>query len=185
MDETLLNYPLLGLLAVVALAVVRVRNLFAVAMLGGIFSFLSAALYMVMDAVDVAFTEVAVGAGVSTVLALGALSLVGSEEAKPRHTPVLPLVLVTITGAALIYGTLDMPHFTDPGNPAHSHVADRYLEETEHAIHIPNVVTAVLASYRGYDTMGEVTVTFTAAAGVLALLVGGRRRREEREEVGE
>ena len=39
---------------------------------------------------------------------------------------------------------------------------------------MPNVVTAVLASYRGYDTLGETTVVFTAGAGVIALL---RRRR--------
>ena len=31
---------------------------------------------------------------------------------------------------------------------------------------MPNVVTAVLASYRGYDTLGETTVVFTAGAGV-------------------
>ena len=45
---------------------------------------------------------------------------------------------------------------------------------------MPNVVTAVLASYRGYDTLGETTVVFTAGAGVIALLRRRRRRREER-----
>ena len=42
--------------------------------------------------------------------------------------------------------------------------------------HIPNVVTVVLASYRGYDTFGETTVIFTAGIGVL-LLLGMRRRK--------
>ena len=167
----------------------RLRNLFGVAMLGGIYSFLSAALFIVMDAVDVAFTEAAVGAGISTVLALGALALVGSEERRPAHTPILPLVVVSITGATLIYGTLDMPPFMEPDNPVHMHVGPRYLERTEEEIHIPNVVSAVLASYRGYDTMGETTVVFTAAAGVMLLLCrpapapegrrGGERMRSE------
>jgi len=44
---------------------------------------------------------------------------------------------------------------------------------------VPNVVTAVLASYRGYDTLGEVTVVFTAGVGVLLLLRGRTRRRRD------
>lgn len=39
------------------------------------------------------------------------------------------------------------------------------------------MVTSVLASYRGYDTLGETTVIFTAALGVLALLGRGRNSR--------
>lgn len=174
--EIVLTHALLALLAVTAVAVIRLRNLFGVVMLGGIYSLLSAGAYMAMDAADVAFTEAAVGAGISTVLALGALSLVGDTEQKPFHTPILPLIVVLITGAALVYGTLDMPPFGDPANPIHHHVADYYLERVEEDIHIPNTVAAVLASYRGYDTMGETTVVFTAAAGVLVLLSGRRRR---------
>lgn len=143
-------------------------------MLAGIYSLLSAGLFTVMDAVDVAFTEAAVGAGISTVLFLGALALTGHQEKKParggRH--VVALVVVTVTGAALIYGTWDMPPYGDAANPVHHHVADHYLEETSHEIGIPNVVTAVLASYRGYDTMGEATVVFAAAVAVLLLLSG-------------
>ena len=46
---------------------------------------------------------------------------------------------------------------------------------------MPNVVTAVLASYRGYDTLGETTVVFTAGAGVIALLRLRKRRTEKKE----
>jgi len=88
------------------------------------------------------------------------------------------LLVVVVTGAALIYGTLDMPHFGDPDAPVHQHVAPRYLEQSPDEIGIPNVVTGVLASYRGYDTLGELTVIFTAGVGVLALL-GIRRRRQD------
>ncbi len=165
------------MLAVTALALLRLRNLFAVAMLAGIYSLLSAGLFTVLDAVDVAFTEAAVGAGISTILVLGTLALVGHEQKKPTRSSVIPLLVVLVTGSILVYGTLDMPPFGDPGNPAHHHVAPHYLEESEHEIGIPNVVTSVLASYRGYDTMGETAVIFTAMVGVL-LLMGGVRRRE-------
>ena len=165
------------MLAVTALALLKLRNLFAVAMLAGIYSLLSAGLFVALDAVDVAFTEAAVGAGISTILLLGTLSLVGHDQKKSTRSSVVPLLVVLVTGSILVYGTLDMPPYGDPGNPAHHHVAPHYLEESEHEIGIPNVVTSVLASYRGYDTMGETTVIFTAMVGVL-LLMGGVCRRE-------
>jgi multicomponent Na+:H+ antiporter subunit B len=165
---------LLILLAVTGVAVIRMRNLFAAVMLTGIYSLVSAGLFVVMDAVDVAFTEAAVGAGISTVLMLGTLALVGYQEAEPARKPVLPLFVVLVTGGILLYGTSEIPPFGDPDNPANHHVAPHYLEESEHEVgHIPNVVTSVLASYRGYDTMGETAVVFTAMVGVLLLLARG------------
>ncbi len=175
--STVVDIVLFTLLGATGLALLKVRNLFAVVMLAGIYSLLSAGLFTVMDAVDVAFTEAAVGAGISTVLFLGALALAGHHENRPGHTPLLPLVVVVVTGGALVYGTMDMPGFGDPENPVHHHVADHYLEESDHEIGIPNVVTSVLASYRGYDTLGETTVVFAAAVGVMMLLSGARRSR--------
>ena len=164
------------MLAVTALALLKLRNLFAVAMMAGIYSLLSAGLFTALDAVDVAFTEAAVGAVISTILVLGTLALVGHEQKKSTRSSVIPLLVVLVTGSILVYGTFDMPPYGDPGNPVHHHVAPHYLEESEHEIGIPNVVTSVLASYRGYDTMGEITVVFTAMVGVL-LLMGGVRKR--------
>ncbi len=167
-------------MAVTALALVWLRNLFAVVMLAGMFSLLAAVLYVVLDAVDVAFTEAAVGAGITTVLMLGTLALTTSDEkAAPRKT-LAPLLLVVVTGAVLIYGTLDMPRYGDPAAPIHHHVAPYYLERTGPDTGLPNVVTAVLASYRGYDTLGEVTVIFTAAVGVLILIGRSRRSKKKR-----
>ncbi len=159
--------------------VVRLHNLFAVVMLGGLYSLLAATMFVVLDAVDVAFTEAAVGAGISTVLMLGALSLTTSREKARAKYALLPLVIVALTGAALIYGTLDMPVYGDPDAPIHQHVAPRYLAESLRETGVPNVVTSVLASYRGYDTLGEVVVIFTAGVGVLLLLAGRRGRRPD------
>jgi multicomponent Na+:H+ antiporter subunit B len=162
-------------LAVIAIAIIRLKDLFASVMLMGIFSLLSASLFTVMDAVDVAFTEAAVGAGISTLLMLATLSLTTSQE-HPEHSRSRPfaLLVVVMTGVALIYGTLDMPHYGDLDAPIHHHVAPRYIEHTEDEIGVPNMVTAVLASYRGYDTWGETTVIFTACVGVMLLLGGAR-----------
>ena len=170
-------------MAITGLAMVWLRNLFAVVMLSGIFSLSAATLYVVLDAVDVAFTEAAVGAGIATVLGIATLAVVRTEMEKVQTRSVVgPLLIVLVTGAALIYGTLDMPHYGDPDAPIHHHVAPRYIEESGREVGIPNIVTSVLASYRGYDTLGEVFVIFTAAAGVLVLLGRGRRRQRDRQD---
>jgi multicomponent Na+:H+ antiporter subunit B len=145
-------------------------------MLSGIFSLMSAALFVLLDAVDVAFTEASVGAGISTVLMLSTLALTGRDEAPPRRRALLPLAVVLATTALLIYGTADMPAFGDPRTPVHTHVVPRYIEDSLEETQVPNIVTAVLASYRGYDTLGETTVIFTAGIGVLLLLGRAGRR---------
>ena len=71
---------LLTLLVITAVAIVRTSDLFAAVMLSGIFSLMLAATFFLFDAPDVALTEAAVGAGISTVLFLGALALTGEHE---------------------------------------------------------------------------------------------------------
>ena len=151
------------------------RDLFAVVMLSGIFGLLSASFFVAMDAVDVAFTEAYVGAGNATLLMLTAFTLTVRSEDSVRHKPMWALVVVFITGGLLIYGTLDMPYFGSSQAPIHLHVAPRYINDSMQETGLPNIVTSVLASYRGFDTLGEVVVIFTAGMGVLALLTVGSR----------
>ena len=180
--DTLIDITLLAFLAITAIAIIRMRNLFVIIMLFGIFSLHSAGLFVVMDAADVAFTEAAVGAGISTVLMLATLALTKNhEEKRPAHHARLPLLVVLITGGALVYGTSDIPSFGDPLSPAQQHVKPRYIERSIEETGAANTVTAVLASYRGYDTLGEVTVIFTAGIGVM-LLIGGRLQRRKKQE---
>ena len=180
--DELIDITLLAFLTATAIAIIRMRNLFVIIMLFGIFSLHSAGLFVVMDASDVAFTEAAVGAGISTVLMLGTLALTKDhEEKRPAHHARLPLLVVFITGVALVYGTHDIPSFGDPGSPSQMHVKPRYIERGMEETGVPNTVTAVLASYRGYDTLGEVTVIFTAGISVL-LLIGDRLLRGRRRE---
>lgn len=181
MIDVIINVTLLAFLAITAVAIIRISNLFAIIMLFSMFSFLSAGLFIAMDAVDVAFTEAAVGAGISTVLMLATLALTKDQEEKrspTAHRPWLPLTVVIVTGSALVYGTWDIAPFGSPDAPAQTHVAPGYIERSIPETGIQNVVTSVLASYRGFDTLGEVTVVFTAGIAVL-LLIGGRRRSEK------
>lgn len=170
---------LLTLMAIATTAIIVQRNLFAVVILASIYSFLMATVLVALDAVDVGMTEASVGAGISTVLFLGVLYLTKSEEMKPMHRPFLPLAFALATGLMLVYGTLGLPAFSDPDAPIHRHVAPRYINEGLRETGVPNIVTAVLASYRGYDTLGETTVVFTAGIGVIVLMRRIRRRKRE------
>lgn len=174
----LIVFALLALLAITAVAIARLRELWAVIMFTGIYSFLSASWMMILDAPDVAFTEAAVGAGISTVLMLSTMALTGKAEDIPRRSSKLPLFVVIVTGAMLVYGTLDMPHFGSPDAPVQMYPNPSFVERSEQDMHgLPNVVTALLASYRGYDTLGETTVVLTAGIAVLLIL-----RRDERDD---
>lgn len=178
--ELVLTLFLFFALVATAIAIVFVRRLFAVVMLSGVFSLLSALLFVLMDAVDVAFTEAAVGGGISSILMLGTIALTARSEKTPEHYSLVPLGVVLLTGAVLIYGTLDMPSFGSADAPVLVHVGAQYVTKTPQDIDVPNIVTAVLASYRGYDTLGEVAVVFTAGLGVVLLLSGlGRKRRRK------
>ena len=167
---------LLTMLAVVTVAIVHQRSLFGVVILAGIYSFLMASLLIALDAVDVAMTEASVGAGISTVVLLATLHLTKTIEAPPVRRNWLPLLVVLVVGAALVWGTLSLPPFGVVDSVVHQHVAPRYLAQSIAETGVPNVVTSVLADYRGYDTLGETTVIFTAGIGVLLLLRGLRRR---------
>lgn len=168
----LFSFFLLSLLVVTALAIVASRHLFVTVMLTGIFSLLIAAIFLMLDAADVALTEAAVGAGISTVLFLGALSLMDEREV-PRMqygTRILSLIVVSITTLAVLYATFDKPALGDALAPVHQHIAPWYITHVPIHMDIPNIVTGILGSYRGYDTLGEVFVVFTAGIGVLFIL---------------
>ena len=181
---------LLLILVVCAVSAVFMKDLLSATIILGAYSLIMAVVWMRLNAVDVAFTEASVGAGITAVLIIAALSRTKRMEddgdwdiparARLRSKGVIqkaaPVVIVTAICGALIYGSIDLPRFGDPDAPAHHHVANRYIEEGHHEAASENYVTAVLANYRGYDTLGETTVIFTAGIGVVLLL----RRRKKR-----
>lgn len=180
-----IDIVLLTMATVVALGAVLVRNLLASAMLLGIYSLLMAIVWTNMFALDVAFTEAAIGAGISTLLILGALSVTGLEERRSPPGRLPAAIVVAVTGALLIYGTLDMPHFGAVDSPVQTHLAPEFLQQSvgkasqppdpadnasDFGGSVDNAVTAILADYRGYDTLLEATVIFAAGISVLLLL---------------
>ena len=172
----LANILLLAILFVLGIAIARMRSLFTIVMLAGLYSLVSATWFVALDAVDVAFTEAAVGAGISTVLLLGAMLLTArTAKAEKPFSQIAPALVVVATGAMLIYASIDLPDYGDPNSPASTGVGMEYLERHYGEMGFPNVVTSILASYRGFDTLGEVAVVFMAGLAVALLLGFGER----------
>lgn len=91
------------------------------------------------------------------------------------------LALVAVLGGIVVWASADLPARGDPASPAavHDSVSVYYIEHAYEDSHTPNMVTAVLADYRGFDTFGEAIVVVSAALATLLILL---RRREEDEE---
>ncbi len=182
MINTVVDISLLGLLLATALLMLRSHSPLTITILSSIYSLVLCTLFVVLDAVDVAFTEAAVGAGISTVLFVAVIQPndeVGHGasngkfgDLKPTWPSVWSICVGLAVGILLVFGTTDMPLFGDPAAAVHQHLVPRFLGQSATEIGIANVVTSVLASYRGYDTLGEVVVVFTAGMAVLLLLAG-------------
>jgi multicomponent Na+:H+ antiporter subunit B len=174
----LIDILLLILLIIIAVAAVQMKDLLASGVLLGAYSLIMAVLWTKLNAVDVAFTEASVGAGITTVLLIATLSRTNRFE-DPKSTvryKKRTFLIILISSLVLVFGLLDAPNFGDPSAPANLHVAPRYIHESSEETGVVNMVTAVLASYRGYDTLGETTVIFTAGMALVMLL----RRKDDR-----
>lgn len=190
-DATIVGDLVLALLVVLGIAAVLMRDLLAAVEVLGVYSLVIAILWCWMNAVDVAFTEAAVGAGISTVLMLAAVARVGRYERRehPTRRGAAPyglrgffaLAAVVVAAVALLYAARDMPAVGDAASAANasSDVAGYYVEHApEEGGEAPNIVTSVLADYRGYDTLGETVVIFAAGLCVVLLLRLSLRRRD-------
>lgn len=89
---------------------------------------------------------------------------------------ILGLITTLICGALLLFYSMDFPDYGDVASPASSHLSPYYIENTIKDSHVPNIVTSVLADYRGYDTMYETTVVLAAGLACFFLL----RRRQSK-----
>ena len=168
---------LLVLLVVTAAGAILVKDLIGAVLILGSYSFLLALVWAWLGAVDVAFVEAVVGAGLATVFFLMTLFVTDLKDTRIRR-PAPPLIAVLglpLLGLLLLYAAEDFPTFRDPGSRASVHVSPEYLKHSLQETDTSNVVTAVLMDYRAFDTLIETGVIFTAGIACALLL---RRNRE-------
>lgn len=175
----------LVLMVVSAVAALTARDLLAAVIVLGAFSFFSATFFATLGALDVAFTEAAVGAGISTVLFVTAIFRTQrGAPAGPRRRPAVARlaegVALALAAGVLFVSVAALPDVGDPTAAPARHVSPRYVDPGPLETGAPNLVTGVLADYRGYDTLGETVVIFTAGLACLLALGSGTRRRDAR-----
>ena len=147
-----------------------VKNLFSAIMATTIFSLISALIFLLLDGIDVSLTEAAVGAGISTILFLSTLKHT-NVIIKKSNVPSFPLIVLFLLLLGLLsYAVSDLPEFGKFKQTSNSPVTKYYINKSETEMGIPNVVTSILAGYRGFDTLGEVVVIFIAGISVLGIL---------------
>lgn len=169
------------LLGVVIISIMVVNDLFTLILITGFISVVSAIIYILLDAVDVAITEVVVGSAVSTILMLITMHLtkaynIDGKNPIQRFSRVSPTNLFTSALILVILflfldGLAYAPIFGDPTSPANSNIIYKvYTQASYETFSVQNAVTMVLGAFRGYDTLGETTVVLIAAIGVYLVL---------------
>jgi multicomponent Na+:H+ antiporter subunit B len=166
---------LVALVLATAFAAIFVTDLISSILLLGSYSFFLALAWAWLGAVDLAFVEAVIGAGLGTTLLLMALSQVRQKDILIRRTPPPRTVFLALAAVALllVYAAQDLPAFGDPATPANLHIAPAYLENSVADSRTPNVVTSILMDYRGFDTLIETCVIF--AAGIASAAIVGKR----------
>ncbi|GAB7011993.1 DUF4040 domain-containing protein [Halolamina salina] len=164
---------LLALVVGAAVATAALRSVLSSVVAFGAYSLGIAIVWVFLRAPDVGLTEAAVGAGVMTVLFL--LTIVKTEHRETERTferidlraagvaVALVLVLSTTLFALPAVGDANSAVSDDD-------VTEYYLDNAYEETEVKNAVTAVLAAYRGFDTMGEAAVVYSAGVGLLVVL---------------
>ena len=164
--------PLLLLMLVTAAGAIMVKDLMSAVLLLGSYSFFLALVWAWLGAVDVAFVEAVIGAGLATVLFLLTLFRTAPKDTRIRRPPpsLTAFIIFPLLGVLLLYAANDLPEFGDPNSPASVHISPTYLERSYQDTHTPNVVTSVLMDYRSLDTMVETVVIFASGIACALLL---------------
>jgi len=170
------NLVLLLLLIVTAAgATFLVKELISSVFILGSYSFFLALVWAWLGAVDVAFVEAVIGAGLATVLFLVTLFDTAPKDSRLRRPPppLAGVLGLPMLGVLLLFVANDLPLFGDATSPPSVHISPGYLGQSFADTHTPNVVTAVLMDYRAFDTLIETVVIFTAGISCALLLRKG------------
>lgn len=176
------------ILIILAFYVLFTKDLVNIVLAVAVFSITICICYLLMDAPDVAMTEAALGACITTIVMFNLLRSMNIDfvscETKSKDTNCLLPVDFSINKfkyiasallslailIILIYCGIDMHEYGNAETALHNHLSQYYISKTSSDIGIPSYVAAILGSYRGFDTMGETLVVFIAAASVILIL---------------
>lgn len=169
-DEILLCISAIVML-ITCIKLITSKNLVESIIIMSVFSLFIGICYLFMDAPDVAMTETALGACLSTCVLLNLTKIVGEDVGTTRKSKIIfASILCSTFIICLSWAALDLPTFGSGDSPLQNHLTKYYIENTHQDIAIPSIVAAILASYRGFDTLGETVVILIAGLAVVVIV---------------
>lgn len=171
----------LVLLTLVVFRLVKTKSLIENVLFMSTFSLFISICYLLMDAPDVAMTEVALGACLSTCVLLNFIKLIGDKVSinNSKTKIISSTIICLIFMFFLTLAGFNLPNYGDANSPLNqSFTSKYYLQSTQQDIGISSPVAAILASYRGYDTLGETSVVLIAGIAVLLILSSNNSRKK-------
>jgi len=178
----MMNLIVVLLMFVVIGAVIAIwtRDLLSAVIAMGVVGFARTVVFVLLRAPDVAITQVVVEVLLLIILIRSAVRREVHTVEGARSVPGAAMA-AALVAVMLILGVIAIRELAPFGQPAMARVSDApsraYVDKGLAETGSANIVTAVLLDYRGYDTLGEATVLFTAVVGAVALL-----RRKSRKE---
>jgi multicomponent Na+:H+ antiporter subunit A len=165
---TLIDWAIVLLVTASVAVVLRTRSrLTAITALGGVGAGI-AIVYVVYGAIDVAMTQLFVEILVVVFLAIAMVRLPPSGAVPFHAGNALVAVLLGVTVTLAVLAVLGTP--LDP-------TLTRFFEAASYPeAHGKNVVNVILVDFRGFDTMGEISVIVIAGIAAVAVLRAGRRQ---------
>ncbi len=172
-----LEVPLVALAALMALAVLAARQRFTAAVLLGGSGYMLAIVYLVQGAPDLAVTQFLVETLTIVVFLLALARLPRDFRPAPPWAPRSARIAISvIVGVVVAVFALSASHTGDAPS-----VGDDYVALSEPAAGGRNVVNVILVDFRGFDTLGEITVLAIAGAGVVNLVRSARRQQRRKQ----
>ena len=162
----------ISLLVIIALTILFSQNLLVDVVLLTIFSLLMTFLYVLMNSPDVAITEAAVNSMLGTIFILTALILSGNKTTIniKKNTIIIVSFIVFFSLVLISPITSQFPEFSAFLSPVNNEISNYYISETINKLGFTNIVTGILASFRGFDTFIETVVIFSAANSIYMIM---------------
>lgn len=130
-------------------------------------------LYYAYNAADVALTEIAIGMFLTFFFFY--IVHFKTYTHAPEHKKMLSTIFIGFC-TACIFGILLYMAYLLENISLTTTYSEYYNKNTYEETHVPNTITAILASYRGFDTLGETLIIATSSLGIATILKGKRKK---------
>ena len=174
---------ILGFMIVGSIMALEIKDLLSSIIAIGIVGLALSVAFLFLQAPDLAIVQFLFEIFAIIILILAFLKKEYHKKDDPSNTNKILTLVTVITLGAILFFSIDvfkaLPAFGEP----YMNTAKYYLENGATETGSANLVSAIILDYRAYDTLGEVTVLFTAILGALTIIRIKKKSSETEEDV--